>query len=273
MLSIVSNDFGFPVLRNSTRPADASLPSGYRPYAPLASSFWFYTNDCGSTILGGQTMKNVWQKTDPPGSLSSILASTTLYVLAKGIPIMWESTDKAVVDWWATASPAASLTSTSTPTQSLPFRPLPTVPSGRTPDVTNPANRTTTSNTGTAAATSNSDNQGSPGTGLSTGAKAGIGISAGIAGIAIGLAIYFAIRLIRLRRAQEPHVPYQPYQTYQPYQPQSGMSEPAYKYGNTTPGAELVGQPDPAWEMPTPANAHELADQQTTSAAGLSPRG
>jgi hypothetical protein len=188
------------------------------PYNPIPSSFWFNTHDCGSTILRGQTMTNVWMITDPPGSLSPILASSNLYVLADGIPIMWEATDKAVLDWWAAASPAQVTTALSTSTSPSLFR---TLPGGSTPNTTTaittssapppqfqtlPSSSTPTTTAAAAAITTSSapppssqDAQPSSDGGLSTGAKAGIGISVGIAVIVIIVAMYF-VRGLRRRR-------------------------------------------------------------------------
>ena len=166
------------------------------PYNTIPSSFWFNTNDCGSTILRGQTMTNVWMITDPPGSLSSILASSNLYVLADGIPIMWKATDKAVLDWWATASPAQVTTALSTSISTPLFR---TLPGGSTPTTTTTAAAAAAITTSSAPLPSSQDAQPSSDGGLSIGVKAGIGVSVGIAVIVIVVAMYF-VRWLRGRK-------------------------------------------------------------------------
>ncbi|KAK3386763.1 hypothetical protein B0H63DRAFT_468351 [Podospora didyma] len=231
-------------------------PSGFVPDRPWASHFWFETLNCASTISRGSTMTNVWMTDDPVGKLSNIVASSTLYVLARGIPIFWQSTDKAVLDWWAAASPAQT-TPSSTYTPPTLFGPAGPVPTPSATGSTRATGSSTTtrssldSSTTTRRVTPNfndlpPDFQEQAGTSLSTGAKAGISVSVSIAVIAIVLAVYFVVRLARARRAASA-------------QPSAYPAQ-----GEVGPGAafdlqkvELGGVP--RVEMQTNANVHEVA--------------
>lgn len=162
--------------------------SGFGPELPLAPSFWVASTGCGSALRPGQIMTNVWAASAPVGSLTSIQASTTLYVLARGIPIMWQASDTAVLDWWATAGAGLAATTPSASTTQAP-------PGGRPTDAGTPPK------TGGGGDSTASNGGAGGGGGLPVGAQVGVGVAAAV--IAIALAIYFFLRLRKLKRALE----------------------------------------------------------------------
>ncbi|KAH8884991.1 hypothetical protein GQ53DRAFT_829367 [Thozetella sp. PMI_491] len=193
---------------------------GYTPRPYGYHTFWRWTSDCEFVVKPGETISNVWVTSDPAGSLITIQTTTTLYVNVDGLRIMWQSTDKAAVDWWETASLAVSTPSVSTGGENSPSTNLAPPPA----DTDSPAGIDSSVNTDSpvsigllvgAGWSSGSENGG----GLSVGAQAGIGVSVGIAAIAIVAAIYLFLRLRKTKlRSLQP----------QPVQPAPTMHQMPY---------------------------------------------
>ncbi|KAK4186483.1 hypothetical protein QBC35DRAFT_533296 [Podospora australis] len=175
-------------------------PSGLEAEDLWPSSYRAYTDNCRAKFTRGQTITNVWNTADPPGQFTSVEVTGTIphTVLAKGIQIMWQSSDKVVVDWWSTASPTGQATATSTSTRSSVTRTRTgTVSTGRqdgdkgegTGGIVTPP----PINTGAVEPVPSSSD------GLSTGAKAGVGVAAGIGAIGLAIGVYALIRLLRAK--------------------------------------------------------------------------
>ncbi|KAK4175050.1 hypothetical protein QBC36DRAFT_379673 [Triangularia setosa] len=239
---ITASDYSQKALAPKGTTAWLCCPSGFAPDRPWSSTLWHNTRDCASTVPRHSTMTNVWMTTDPVGALSTIIASTRLMVLAKGIPIMWQQSDTAVVDWWETANPllsAPTTTSSSFPTGQTIFRTV-TGPGG---SVSTLSDEITPSSTGaqdpsdSQSATQSSD--------LSTGAKIGIGVSVGVAIIAIGVAVYLFICFMRASKATAG--------TFSGPQHHLGKGQKQQR-----PKVELQGDDLARTELETRANTHEF---------------
>ncbi|KAK0667684.1 hypothetical protein QBC41DRAFT_347847 [Cercophora samala] len=189
-----ASDYSQKALAPKGTTAWLCCPPGFTPDRPWSSTLWFNTRDCVSTIPRHSTVTNVWMTTEPVGALSNIIASTRLMVLAKGIPIMWQESDTAVVDWWQTANPLVltpKTTSSTFPTGQTIFRTV-TGPGGSVSTIsgeTTPPSTDSLSPPEPQSTKQSSD--------LSTGAKIGIGVSVGVAMVAVAVAVYFFVRFMR----------------------------------------------------------------------------
>lgn len=109
---------------------------------------------------------------------------------------MWQESDSEVVNWWKTANPllaAPTTTSSTSPTGQTIFRP-----------VTEPGGPVSTISGGTTPSSTSEPQPAIQSSDLSTGAKIGIGVSIGVAMIAVGIAVYFFIRFMRASKSPPP---------------------------------------------------------------------
>ncbi|KAJ4355624.1 uncharacterized protein N0V89_003644 [Didymosphaeria variabile] len=187
------------------------------------SGFSYYTQGhvCTSTIKEDQTLKYVVPGNDEFGTLSIGPVSTSIYsagashAFANGIVVMFQSSDTAMLRS-VTVNPTAGVASTSATT---------TTPSAQS------STGTTNTAVSTGAATSTGDAQPVSSSGLSTGAKVGMGV--GIP-CALLLGLLFGWFLFRKRRTGNP---------YPPGYDETGMVKYAQVHEAHTEPPEIGGNP------------------------------
>ncbi|KAI9745241.1 MAG: hypothetical protein M1818_001519 [Claussenomyces sp. TS43310] len=173
---------GLPTTLPASITAALCCPLGWFPYGGGVAGW--SSHGCTTAWTSGHVLKNVW---DVPSTYQNMLSSTdpatkTLTALTlqadasavcDGIPIMWQNTDTAIlrllgqsIPTTVTSGSSGSSRATSSPTTSMPT-PTPTAVLAYNP---------------------------APPSGLSTGAKIGLGVALPVGVIALLLAIFFTIR-------------------------------------------------------------------------------
>ena len=198
-------------------------------------------------------MTNLLIATNSAKRVTDVVATSTLTVQARGVPIFWESTDRTILDWWETASPAQTAPTPTTTSKSSrkvppPFEDITDQSSTITSSDVTSSSMVTSSSTSTMADPLQPP-QGSSGPGgMSTGAQAGIGVGVGLGAVLVGALIYF---VLRSRKTQAKMQAMQ-----EQLQGQRGPHEMEYNVaGRIIEVSTTANTP----EMPTKANYHELS--------------